>query len=83
MATQPATPAPPAIKKPKLNYATRSALNNGVETAQEWLTANDKALRAQAHSAIDRAVGWVQSNAKPGADKAIDWVAAKVKALKF
>lgn len=76
-------PAPPAIKKPSLNWATKNALNNGVETAQEWLKANDKALRGQAHARIDQAVKWVEDQAKPGVDKGLDWLVAKVNALKF
>lgn len=80
---KPPTPAPPVIKPPKLNFATRSALNNAVEDAQDWLKANDKALRANAEALIDRAVRWVQSVVKPGVGKGIDWATAKINSLKF
>lgn len=80
MATQ---PTPPAIKKPKLNFATRNALNNGVEDLQDWLKANDAAIRAQIDARIDQATEWVESVAKPGVNRGLDWVVAKVNALKF
>lgn len=76
-------PAPPPIKKPKLNFATRNALNGAVEDAQEWLKTNDRALRGQAAARIDQAMDWVESVAKPAVDKAITWAVAKVNGLKF
>lgn len=90
MATTPAVPAPkpkptapttPAFKKTKLNFAERNALENTVERVQKAVTDNEPAIRVRAHYAVDLAVWWIEGNAKPLADKALDWVVAKIKAI--
>lgn len=79
--SKPVPPTTPAFAKPKLNFAERNALENTIERVQKALTSNEAAIRVRAHYAIDLAVWWVQGNAKPGVDKALDWVIAKVNAL--
>lgn len=86
MSTQPAPPAKPpvpTVKPPQLGRLQRNAANGAIENVQDWLAANDAALRAQAHALIDRAAAWLQSVAKPGVDKGLDWLVAKINALKF
>lgn len=85
-----ASPAPavplPEIQKPKLNFAERRALNNAVESAQEWVTANEAAVRAQSHALLDRVLKPVQeyiAKAHPAVDSAIGWATGKLAALKF
>lgn len=82
----PAKPAPtPAatIKKPKLNIAERRAVNNAIESVQEWVAANETAIREQTNAKIDEGLAWLSANVKPTATKAIDWATAKVAALKL
>lgn len=79
---KPVAPTTPAFKQAKLNFAERNALENGIERVQKALTDNEAAIRVRAHYAIDLAVWWIQGNAKPAVDKALDWTVAKVKALK-
>lgn len=79
---KPSPPTAPAFTKPKLNFAERNALENTIERVQKALTGNEAAIRVRAHYAIDLAVWWAEGNAKPSVDKALDWLVAKVNALK-
>jgi hypothetical protein len=88
--TAPAAPAAsaplPEIQKPKLNFAERRALNNALESAQEWVTANEAAVRAQSHALLERVLKPVTdaiAKAHPALDDAIGWVSQKLAAAKF
>ena len=77
-------PAVPVVKPPKLSSFEKRTLNDKVvKPLQEWLAANKEALRAQAHSGIDRAVSAVVPVVHGWVDVGVGWVSAKVAALKF
>lgn len=79
--SKPVAPTMPAFKAGKLNFAERNALENTVERVQKALNDNVPAIRVRAHYAVDLAVWWVETNAKPGVDKGLDWLVAKVNAI--
>jgi len=77
-------PAVPVVKPPKLSSFQKRTLNDKViEPVQEWLAANKDALRAQAHSGIDRAAKTVVPVVHGWVDVGVGWVVAKVAGIKL
>jgi hypothetical protein len=71
------------IQVPKLGRLQRNAANEAVESAREWLAANDEAVAFQAHKLIKTRVEPLVPRLHKAVDDRMAWVIAKLAALKF